>query len=56
MRLLDRRFVYVPAINTDVRKTFERHGFRKTTDAERQARQKGLRVVQKPCETKDQRE
>jgi hypothetical protein len=45
MRLLDPRFVYTPSHSTNVRRTFERFGFRATTQAEREARQKGIRVV-----------
>lgn len=41
MRLLD-GMPYVPAVLTDIRTTFERFGFRPTTDAERKARQKRI--------------
>jgi hypothetical protein len=40
MRLLDQRFRYVPAAQTDVLATWRRFGFRPTTDSERRARQR----------------
>ena len=40
MRLLDPRFRYTPAANTDVSMTWRRFGFRPTTDSERRARQR----------------
>ena len=40
MRLLDPRFRYIPAANTDVSVTWRRFGFRPTTDSERRARQR----------------
>jgi hypothetical protein len=39
MRLLDQRFRYIPAANTDVSATWRRFGFRPTTESERRARQ-----------------
>jgi hypothetical protein len=39
MRLLDRKFKYVPSAKTDIAATWRRFGFRPTTDAERRARQ-----------------
>jgi len=41
-RLLDARFKYVPAASTDITLTWRRFGYRPTTDAERQARQRAL--------------
>ena len=38
MRLLDQRFRYIPAANTDVSATWRRFGFRPTTESERRAR------------------
>ena len=54
MRLLDSRFKYTPSSNTNVVATWKRHGYKPTTEAERQARQrrtmglvpKGASVVQ----------
>ena len=40
MRLLDPRFRYIPAANTDVSMTWKRFGFRPTTESERRARQR----------------
>jgi len=40
MRLLDQRFRYIPAANTDVSATWRRFGFRPTTESERRARQR----------------
>jgi hypothetical protein len=40
MRIYDARFKYTPAMRTNVVATWERFGFRPTTDAERQARQR----------------
>jgi hypothetical protein len=40
MRLLDQRFRYIPAANTDVAATWRRFGFRPTTESERRARQR----------------
>ncbi len=40
MRLLDPRFRYVPATQTDILTTWRRFGFRPTTDSERRARQR----------------
>lgn len=37
-RLLD-GMDYTPSVQTDVLKTFRKHGFKPTTDAERKARQ-----------------
>jgi hypothetical protein len=42
MRLLDPGFRYVPATRTDIRATWQRFGFRPTTEAERRARQRSL--------------
>ncbi len=42
MSLLDPRFKYTPAINTDVLETFRRFGFKPTSEEERQARQAHL--------------
>lgn len=39
MRLLDPRFKWVSSTDTDVRKTWKRHGFKPTTEADRAARQ-----------------
>lgn len=41
MRLLDPRFNYIPSTRTDVTATWQRFGFRPTTEAERRARQLG---------------
>lgn len=38
-RLLDRRFKYRRACETDVRETWKRHGFKPTTAAQREAQQ-----------------
>ncbi len=40
MRLLDARFKYTPSTSTNVASTWRRFGFRPTTDAERNARQR----------------
>ncbi len=42
MSLLDPRFKYIPAINTDVLETFRRFGFKPTSDEERRERQSRL--------------
>ena len=39
MNILDPRFEYVPALQTNILKTFYRHGFKQTTIDERNARQ-----------------
>lgn len=49
MRLLDSNFKYVPAAQTDVTQTWLRFGYRPTTDAERRARQRGVRVRRRPA-------
>lgn len=43
MRIYDARFKYVPAVNTNIASTWKKFGFKPTTDAEREARQKRLR-------------
>jgi len=43
MSLLDADFKYVPAAQTDVTLTWQRFGYRPTTDAERIARQRTQR-------------
>lgn len=40
MRLLDARFKYTPSTSTNIVATWKRHGYKPTTDAERQARQR----------------
>jgi len=40
MRLLDARFKYTPSTNTNIVATWKRYGYKPTTDAERQARQR----------------
>ncbi|HYC48474.1 MAG TPA: hypothetical protein VED01_23625 [Burkholderiales bacterium] len=40
MRLLDPRFKYTPSMSTDIVKTWKRHGFKPTSEAERLARQR----------------
>jgi hypothetical protein len=40
MRLLDARFKYTPSTSTNIVSTWKRHGYKPTTDAERQARQR----------------
>lgn len=42
MRLLDPRFKYVPAADTDISSTLKRHGFKPTTDADRRKAQERL--------------
>jgi hypothetical protein len=41
MNLLDPRFKYTPSMSTDIVKTWKRHGFKVTTEAERQRRMRG---------------
>jgi hypothetical protein len=40
MRIYDPRFKYTPSLSTNILSTWKRFGFRPTTDAERQARQR----------------
>jgi hypothetical protein len=40
MRILDARFKYTPALDTNIVATWKRFGYRPTTDAERAARQR----------------
>jgi hypothetical protein len=40
MRLLDARFKYTPSTSTNIVSTWKRHGYKPTTEAERQARQR----------------
>lgn len=40
MRILDARFKYTPSLQTNIMSTWKRFGFKPTTDAERQARQR----------------
>ena len=40
MRLLDARFKYTPSTSTNIVSTWKRYGYKPTTDAERQARQR----------------
>jgi hypothetical protein len=40
MRLLDARFKYTPSTSTNIVTTWKRHGYKPTTEAERQARQR----------------
>ena len=40
MRLLDTRFKYTPSTSTNIVSTWKRHGYKPTTEAERQARQR----------------
>lgn len=42
MRILNPNFIYVPASHTNLQETFKRHGFKPTTDAEREAAQQRL--------------
>lgn len=44
MRLLDQRFRYTPADETDIRDTWRKHGYKPTTEAERRARQPHVRA------------
>ena len=39
MNITDPRRKWVPAVNTDIRDTWKKHGFKPTTEAERRARQ-----------------
>lgn len=48
MRLLDSRFKYSNSASTNVRSTWERFGFRPTTDEERQAAQHNLHAPERP--------
>ena len=40
MKILDPRFKYTPALNTNIVSTWKRFGFQPTTEAERLARQR----------------
>ena len=40
MRLLDAKFKYTPSTSTNIVATWKRHGYKPTTEAERQARQR----------------
>jgi len=40
MRLLDARFKYTPSTSTNIVATWKRYGYKPTTEAERQARQR----------------
>jgi hypothetical protein len=40
MRLLDTRFKYTPSTSTNIVATWKRYGYKPTTEAERQARQR----------------
>jgi hypothetical protein len=40
MRIYDPRFKYTPSLSTNILSTWKRFGFKPTTDAERQARQR----------------
>jgi hypothetical protein len=40
MRIYDSRFKYTPSMNTNIVATWERFGFKPTTEAERAARQR----------------
>ena len=40
MRILDARFKYTPSMSTNIVATWKRHGFKPTTEAERNARQR----------------
>jgi hypothetical protein len=40
MRLLDAKFKYTPSASTNIVTTWKRHGYKPTTEAERQARQR----------------
>lgn len=40
MRIFDNRFKYTPSMSTNIVSTWKRHGFKPTTEAERQARQR----------------
>ena len=51
VNISDPRFKYVPAVNTDVSKTLRAHGFKPTTQAERDARQK--RAQQPPANVRN---
>jgi hypothetical protein len=48
MRLLDAGFKYTPSTSTNVASTWRRFGFRPTTDAERNARQRRLDAQSSP--------
>jgi len=45
MRLLDAKFKYIPSTSTNIVATWKRHGYKPTTEAERQARQRRARGV-----------
>lgn len=47
MRLLDPRFKYRAADDTNIADTFKRFGFKPTTDADRRKRQERLHGVEK---------
>lgn len=40
MRIFDARFKYTPSMSTNIVSTWKRFGFKPTTEAERQARQR----------------
>jgi hypothetical protein len=40
MRILDARFKYTPSTSTNIVATWKRHGYKPTTEAERNARQR----------------
>ena len=45
MRLLDPSFKYTPSMSTDIVKTWKRHGFKPTTETERQRRLRGSQAA-----------
>jgi hypothetical protein len=48
MRILDARFKYTPSTSTNVVATWKRHGYKPTTEAERNARQRRAMMGQAP--------
>jgi hypothetical protein len=53
MRIYDPRFKYTPSLSTNILSTWKRFGFKPTTDAEREARQ---RRTYNPAEPEESRE
>lgn len=46
MRLTDRGFRYTPSVSTNVLKTWKKHGFRPTTEAERNNRNRNAEQLE----------
>ena len=47
MRIYDSKFKYTPALSTNITSTWKRFGFKPTTTAEREARQRRALAAQK---------